>query len=349
MKILKFVPGVLLLLVVGLAGKYLSPVLHDLALAHVPVLAPLTEYVLLCIIIGLLIRNIFGLNTFFKSGIETYEFWLKMGIVFLGGRFLLQKIFVLSSVSLVLVVLEIFIAIGLMLLMGRWFKLSKKLTHLLAVGSSICGVSAIIGAQGAIKAKERDLSFAVAAILAIGAFGVFVYPVVGHWLGMSDQSFGLWAGLSIDNTAEVVAGGSIFSETAGNIAVIAKNSRNAMMAFVILGFAIYWAKTDLQEAKDIVKNKWLFVWQKFPKFVLGFLVFSLLSTVGFFSTDNVASLKSLYEWCFMLTFAGVGLQTDFREMRKVGFRPFIVGATAEIVVAVVTLGMVLAADAMFVL
>ena len=152
--------------------------------------------------------------------------------------------------------------------LGRAFKLKPKLTDLLAVGSSICGVSAIIAAQGAIDADDEDASYAIAAILSLGAISLFIFPLVGHALHLSDTSYGLWAGLGIDNTAEVTAAGALYSDAAAKVAVLAKTARNAMIGFVVLAYAIRWAR---KENTAGVTNKAQFLWQKFPKFVLGFL------------------------------------------------------------------------------
>jgi len=108
----------------------------------------------------------------FLPGIATYEFWLKTGIVLLGARFVLGDILKLGGISLVLVIVEIAVSLALMTLLGKVFRLRPKLTTLLAVGSSICGVSAIIATKGAIDADDEDSSFAIAAILALGACGV---------------------------------------------------------------------------------------------------------------------------------------------------------------------------------
>ena len=98
------------------------------------------------------------------------------------------------------------------------------MTSLLAIGSSICGVSAIIAAKGAIDADDEDVSYAIAAVLALGAFSLFAFPAIGHALGMNDAAFGMWAGLAVDNTAESVAAGALYSEAAGKFAVIAKTT-----------------------------------------------------------------------------------------------------------------------------
>ena len=340
---LRLIPGVLLLAAVGYAGKLLERNVGTYAKAHHWTF-PNIEYVLWAILIGLAISNTVRIPALFKAGIATYEFWLKVGIVLLGARFLLGDVIKLGGLSLALVVIELALAIALMTALGRVFKLSPKLTTLLAVGSAICGVSAIIAAKGAIDADDEDSSLAIAAILALGAIALFTFPFIGHLLGMSNHAYGLWSGLAVDNTAEAVAAGALYSDAAGKIAVLAKTARNAMIGFVVLGYAIYWASKGQAQT---VHNKALFLWQKFPKFVLGFLLISILATAGAFNRDQIASLGNLSRWAFLLTFAGVGLRTNLREMQKQGLRPFIVGAVGEIVIAAVTLSLVLGADRVF--
>jgi uncharacterized integral membrane protein (TIGR00698 family) len=339
-KIIALLPGMALLAIVGMAGKALEKSINTYTKAH-HIVFPNIEYVLWAIIIGLLISNTVGVSAWFKPGVATYEFWLKTGIVLLGARFLLGDVLKLGSVSLFLVLIELALSIAFMTLLGRVFKLNPKLTSLLAVGSSICGVSAIIATKPAIEADDEDASFAIAAILALGALSLFTFPSIGHWLGMSDRMYGLWAGIGVDNTAESVAAGALYSDAAAKIAVLAKTTRNAMIGFVVLGYALYWAA---REGRQAVGNKASFLWQKFPKFVLGFLLISLLASLSVFNKDQVNSLANLSRWAFLLTFAGVGLRTNFKEMKKQGIRPFIVGALGEVVIAGVTLGLVLIAS-----
>jgi uncharacterized integral membrane protein (TIGR00698 family) len=342
-KLLSLVPGIALLAVIGYAGKLTEAALRDYGKAH-HVAMPNLEYVLWAIVFGLVISNTVGVARVFKPGIATYDFWLKAGIVLLGARFLLGDVAKLGGVSLGLVAIELVVAVVVMTVIGKWFNLKPKLISLLAIGSSICGVSAIIAAKGAIEADDDDATFAIAAILALGAFGLFAYPAIGHFLHMSDRAFGLWAGLAVDNTAEAAAAGAIYSDAAGKIAVLTKGTRNATIGFVVLAYAVYWASRG--QARE-VKSKASFLWQKFPKFVLGFLVVSLLATFHAFQPAQVTSIANLSRWAFLLTFAGVGLNTNFREIRKQGLRPFLVGALAELTITAVTLGMVLGAAAVF--
>jgi uncharacterized integral membrane protein (TIGR00698 family) len=342
-KFLRLLPGVALLAVIGFAGKLLEKNINAYAKAnHIPF--PNIEYVLWAILIGLVISNVFGLAEIFRPGVATYEFWLKAGIVLLGSRFLLGDVAKLGGVSLVLVAIEIAGSLAFMTLLGRLFGLKPKLTTLLAVGSAVCGVSAIIATQGAIDADEEDSSFAIAAILALGAISLFTFPLIGHALHLSDHAYGIWAGLAVDNTAEATAAGALYSDAAAKLAVLTKTTRNALIGFVVLAYAIYWASKGQAQT---VTNKATFLWQKFPKFVLGFLLISILATVGFFTKDQGTAIANLSRWAFLLTFAGVGLRTNFREMRKQGLRPFAVGFIGEVAIALFTLVLVIAAANLF--
>jgi uncharacterized integral membrane protein (TIGR00698 family) len=335
-RIIALVPGVLLLAAVGYTGKFIEQFIARYGKAHHVVL-PNIEYVLWAILIGLIISNTIGVPAIFRAGVATYEFWLKAGIVLLGARFLIGDVLKLGGLSLVLVFIEITLSLAFMTVLGRAFKLKPKLITLLAVGSSICGVSAIIATQGAIDADEEDSSYAIAAILALGAISLFTFPVIGHWLHLTDRGYGLWAGLAVDNTAEASAAGTLFSDAAGKVAVLAKTCRNAMIGFVVLGYALYWASKG-QAAK--VENKAAFLWSKFPKFILGFLLISLLASIGFFAKPQITAIGNLSRWAFLLTFAGVGLRTNLRELGKQGVRPFAVGAIGEVAIAALTLGLI---------
>jgi uncharacterized integral membrane protein (TIGR00698 family) len=340
---LGLIPGIALLAVVGYGGKFIEQFIARYGKAHHLIL-PNIEYVLWAILIGILIANTVGVPEIFRRGVATYEFWLKTGIVLLGARFILGDIARLGGISLALVFIEIIGALTFMTYLGRGFKLSPKLVTLLAVGSSVCGVSAIIATQGAIEADEEDSSYAIAAILALGAISLFVFPLVGHALHMSDHAYGVWTGLAVDNTAETAAAGALYSDAAGKIAILTKTCRNALIGFVVLGYAIYWARKG--QATQ-VEHKAAFLWKKFPKFVLGFLIVSGLATIGFFSKPELLTVGNLSRWAFLLTFAGVGLRTSFKDLSKQGIRPFLVGAIGEVVIALITLGLVYGADHTF--
>jgi uncharacterized integral membrane protein (TIGR00698 family) len=324
--LLGILPGVALLFGIGLLGK----LLQQLSFAHI-------EYVLWAIILGLLVSNTVGIAAIFRPGVATYELWLKLGIVLVGARFLLQDLLHIGGLSLGLVAVELVLSLAVMTLLGRIFGLRPKLTSLLAIGSCICGVTAIMAAQGAIEPEEEDTSTAIAAILTLGAIALFTFPAIGHALGLHQQGYGMWAGLAVDNTAESVVTGRLYGEEAGKWAVLAKTARSSFIGFVVLGYAVYWASKG--QARE-VEHKGLFLWQKFPKFILGFLAISVVATAGVFTKGQLNSLSSASQWAFLPAFAGVGLRTNLRDLVGQGWRPIVVGVLGEVFIAILTLGLV---------
>ena len=335
-QLLRLLPGTALLFGVGVAGKALESLGLWLSTAH-HVRFPHVEYVLWAILLGLLIGNTIRLPGIFTAGLATYELWLKLGIVLVGAKFLFGDMLHLGGLSLILVAVELVLSLSVMTMLGRIFGLRPKLTSLLAIGSSICGVTAIMAAQGALETDEEDTSTAIAAILTLGALALFTFPALGHMLHMGQQSYGLWTGLAVDNTAEATVTGALYGEEAGRIAVLAKTARSSFIGFVVLGYAIYWASRG-QAGR--VEHKALFLWQKFPKFILGFVAISVLATAGFFTKGQLASLSNLSKWAFLPAFAGVGLRTKLGDLVHHGWRPILTGVVGEIFIALVTLGLV---------
>jgi len=299
-RLLRLLPGVALLSSIGYAGKLAETLVKDYGKAHHLAL-PNIEYVLWAILIGLVIANTVGWRKIFRPGVATYDFWLKAGIVLLGARFLLGDVLKLGSVSLGLVVIELGVAIAIMTVLGRWFKLKPKLTSLLAVGSSICGVSAIIAAKGAIEADDDDATFAIAAILALGAFGLFAYPAIGHFLHMSDHASGSGPG-SRSTTQPKLPPPAPSTRTAAARWPCSPKPPQRYDRLRVLGVC---RALGLARPGEDGGRKAAFLWQKFPKFVLGFLFISLLATFHAFDKSADCLARELSRWAFLLTFAGV--------------------------------------------
>src|SRR5271168_2805996 len=228
-RVASLIPGILLLAAIGYAAKWIEQSINGYTKAH-HIVFPNIEYVLWAIVIGLVIGNLVKIPEVFRAGVDTYEFWLKTGIVLLGSRFLVGDILKLGGISLLLVFVEIGGALLLMTALGKAFGLRPKLINLLA----------------------------------IGAISLLTFPLIGHAIHLSDHAYGVWAGLAVDNTAEATAAGALFSDSAAKLAVLTKTCRNALIGFVVLAYAIYWASKGQAQA---VGNKAKFLWQKFPKFV----------------------------------------------------------------------------------
>ena len=330
------IPGVILLFGIGVLGELLERICTILrAQLHLPL--PRIEHILWAIILGLVVSNSVGVARIFLPGISTYVLWLKLGIVLVGARFLMQDVLHIGGLSLLLVVIELILSLSMMTLLGRIFRLSPKLTSLLAIGSSICGVTAIMAAQGAIEPEEEETSTAIAAILTLGAIALFTFPMVGHMLHMGQQAYGVWAGLAVDNTAEAAATGALYGDEAGRFAILAKTARSSFIGLVVLGYATYWASRGQAAA---VERKGWFLWHKFPKFILGFFAISVLAATGFFTHSQLSSISNLSRWAFLPAFAGVGLRTNLKALASHGWRPIVVGVLGEAFIALVTLGLV---------
>ncbi len=135
--------------------------------------------------------------------------------------------------------------------------------------------------------------------------GLFTLPPFGHAIGLSDNEFGLWAGLSVDNTAETTATGYLYSEQAGKVAVLVKSTRKALIGFVVLGFGLYWSsRGEADEMAPGMRARAAFVWDKFPKFVLGFLAVSAVATADGLSRGQITNIANVSRWAILLTFAG---------------------------------------------
>lgn len=344
---LRLLPGIALVFALAICCKLFSDWLQSVIVINW--VRSLASSVIVAIVAGMLIGNLVPLAKIFAPGIAAYEFFLKVGIVLMGARFLVTDVARLGGIGLAMVVVEILFSIAFVGLFARWFRLPGKLGSLISVGVGICGVSAIMGASGSIEAKKEETGYAIAVILVFGAAALVAYPLIGRVLAMPDKLFGIWAGLAVDNTAEAVATGAIYSKEALAYTTLTKLCRNALMGFVILGFAVYYARRGMAQQ---VTHKGRFLWEKFPKFVLGFIGLSVLFSVLLalfpekgahaYLVKRVGAMRNLSEWAFQITFVGVGLRTSFRDMVRTGVKPLIVGVAAETAVAGFTLLMVFA-------
>jgi uncharacterized integral membrane protein (TIGR00698 family) len=345
---LGIISGIALLAATGIAALYLSSFFS--AIIKVEWLrAILSANVVVAILVGMLLGNLVlerikGLAEFLAPGLELYDLFLKTGIILLGARIIAGDLLRLGAVGLGMVVIKIVASIFFVIFFARLFGLPERLSLLLAGGIGVCGVTAIVGTSEVTGASREETSYAIATILLFGTGAILFYPLVGRLLGMNHVSFGIWAGLAIENTPQVIAAGAIYDQVTANAAetakiagTVTKMCRNALVGFVILGFALYYARKGLSKG---VEHKGRFLWRKFPKFVLGFILFAVLASLGLFGPPQSIVLRSFAvaeRWAFLFTFAGVGLATRFKDMARISYKPLLVGLLAEVIVASLTL------------
>src|ERR1041385_7690540 len=241
-----------------------------------------SEPVMLAIVLGMVLSNVWALPKTLQPGIKfSVKKLLPLGIVLLGARldfFFMKRV---GLPGLCLSVLETLVALALLPVLVRVLKLPGKLGTLLGVGTAICGGTAIVATAPVIEAEDHDVVVSVATVTLLGLVGMFLLPVIGHALALSANQFGIWAGLAIHQTPQVVAAGFAYTDaagkTAGDTATIVKLARVCLLAPVVFVIGVVYARRKLAQTGTGEKRKINYL-HLFPMFVLGFLAMALLKT-----------------------------------------------------------------------
>jgi len=271
---------------------------------------------------------------------------LRIGITLLGARLTLGQLLATGAAS----ILGIVLVVGVALVLGTWLArrlaVVAPLSALITVGMAICGNSAILALSPILGAKHRDTAYAVSTITIFGLIGVLLLPVVGRLFHMSDPVFGTWAGLAVNDTAQVVATGYAFSPTAGDVATVVKLTRNLAILPVLLGATWLVARSVSGEdgvASGPAPSRMALVSRAVPWFVIGFVVVAGLRSVGLLDVPlpgggTLADLCStLAALLILVALAGVGMATDVRSLSAVGGRPFLLAAVMWVVIGLLGL------------
>ncbi|WP_436348028.1 YeiH family protein [Natronorubrum sp. FCH18a] len=291
------------------------------------------NHLLFAIALGFLAANLVGIPIRLAPGIATHNLWLAAGIVLMGASITVETAFEVGVPVFVLLLAAVGTSlVGVELLARNVFGLPARFGSLLAAGASICGVSAIVGVAGAIRAREEHIAYAAATVLLFDAITIVVYPLIGDLLGLSGRVFGIWAGLSMFSTGPVVAVGFAHSELAGQWATVTKLSRNALIGVVVLGYASHYARHE-GGGRPSLRT----LWDEFPTFVLGFLVLALVASLGVFSPAQQRSIENAYDWLFVLAFVGLGTEIRLADLRTTGVTPAIVVLVAFLATSAITL------------
>jgi uncharacterized integral membrane protein (TIGR00698 family) len=322
------------------------------------------EPVMLAIVLGMVASNSWALPKVLQPGIKfSVKKILPLGIVLLGARLNFLDLVKVGAQGLALSVLETAVALLLLLGLTRLLKLPQKLGVLLGVGTAICGGTAIVATAPVIEAEEKDVVFSVATVTLLGLIAMFTLPILGHVLELSSKAFGVWAGLAIHQTPQVVAAGFAYSPAglpyspeAGQTATIVKLARVCLLAPVVFSIGLLYARRKAKET-GVGERKKINYLHLFPMFVVGFLAMALLKTLGLLpdltvhvtqgalnAGDHHLSLAGLAEQisklCITISMAGVGMETKFAAMKQTGLKPFGASLIAVLVVAGLILALI---------
>ncbi len=275
------------------------------------------EAVIFSLSIGLLIGNTFKLPDWFRSALST-ELFVKIGLVLLGTSVIFSDILKAGSLGLIQALVVVLSVWYFAFWLCKKLKVDDELTMMISSAVSICGVSAAIATAGAIKGDTKKLSYVISLVLITAIPMMIFMPYIANYYGFSQEVTGAWLGGSIDTTGAVVASGTLVGETALKISTIVKLSQNVLLGLAAFVISIYWTYASKSQPTDEVTKPTLgVIWERFPKFVIGFIVASLFfSFILNPSTIIVVkdSLKSIQTLWFVLAFTSIGLETKFSDL-----------------------------------
>jgi len=275
------------------------------------------EVVFWALLIGLLISNTVGVPDWLKTAVKT-EFFIKIGLVLLGAEVLFTTIAKVGAYGMIQSIIVIFAVFYLCYWVAKKMGLDDEFASILGTAVSICGVSAAIAAGGAVKGDQKKVSHTISLVLLCAIPMLIFQPLIAKAVGMAPAVAGAWIGGTIDTTGAVVAAGAIAGEAAMAVAVVVKMAQNVLIGVVAFILAI-WFTFKGQVAGE--KPSAMEIWFRFPKFVVGFIIASIV--FSFFmpeaSAKAVTSVTSgLRGWWFTLAFLCIGLDTQFKELVSMG-------------------------------
>ena len=323
--------------------------------------------IMMAILVGLALGNLVPLPVWVRPGVRfSLKRLLRLGIILLGIRLSLGDVLRLGALGVPLILLCILGASWIAGWLGRRLRLPARLSTLIGVGTSICGATAIVAAGPAIDAKEEELTYAIANITVFGILAMLLYPLLGHVLFADDPTgAGLFLGTSIHETAQVAGSGLIYAELydageALDVATVTKLVRNVLMIVVIPLMAYRYRQGTVPPAVGGGHRSSMLA--LFPLFILGFLAFALIRTVGDATLDEsgaawglwdsaawdglTATIRGWAENFLAMAMAGVGLGTRVAQLRGLGLKPFYVGLAASVSVGAVSLAGIAALTAL---
>jgi uncharacterized integral membrane protein (TIGR00698 family) len=338
----RILPGLLLALVCAVAAR----LIHDALPTNV---GALVGEVVVAVLLGLVIGNVIPLPTALAPGIRfSFHTLLRVAIVILGAQFSFMQVVAIGGKAVVMIVILMTLALVVAHALGRVARVPGRLATLIGVGTAVCGNTAITATAPVIHAEDEEVSFAIATNTLFGTAAVFVYPMLGHLLGMSSAAFGTWAGTAVNDTSQVVATGFAYGDAAGKVATAVKLTRNALMGPVIVVIGLIYARGAHAARGEVRRGLGGRLKQSIPIFVIGFLVVALLNSVGVFAwlgarlhRDLAHYLQLISRFLILVSLSGVGLGTRLSAMRRIGATPFLVGLATAATTAIASYFLIL--------
>jgi len=280
------------------------------------------EFVLWALVLGLFISNVLRIPGFLKEVIRT-EYYIKTGLVILGAGILFGEILQAGAYGIVQALLVVTVVWYVCWWLAKKLRVDDDFAAMLATAVSICGVSAAIAACGAIQGDKKKLSYVTSIVLVCAVPMMVLMPWIVKAFGIPDVVGGAWLGGTLDTSGSVVAAGALISDAAMKTGVIVKFSQNVLIGVAAFLLAVVW--TFRQGAATGERPSAMVIWERFPKFVLGFIIASVV--FSFFLADGTVkavggTLVGLRTVWFAMAFVCIGLETNFKKLATMeGGRP----------------------------
>ncbi len=353
------IPGIALAAAVVVAAVLIADAINSLL-----GLRGLVSFILVAIVLGMLARNTIGLSAVFAPGVTfCLKKLLRLGIILLGIRLSIIEVLEIGVFGIPIVVGAVLTGLVVATIATRRLGLPERLGTLIAIGTAICGATAIVAAAPGIRAKEEEVTYAIANITVFGIAAMLLYPFLGHLIfGGNVIEVGLFLGTSIHETAQVAGAGIIYDQTfnvtaspnAADIAIVSKLVRNLLMVIVIPAITYVYVRRQREQGEELGERTRII--DMMPMFILGFLAMAVFRSIGdagvessgtAFSIwgaeawdDLVHAIRTVAEYCLAMAMAAVGLGTSFNQLKGLGFKPFLVGIAAAVSVGAVSIVLV---------
>jgi uncharacterized integral membrane protein (TIGR00698 family) len=317
-------PGILVALCIALVASYAGSAF------------PLIGGAVFGILIGIIAGTVMTLSPAMAPGLNfTSKKILQWAVMILGSGLGLGQVYATGAASLIIILVTISSALLVAVVAGKVLRVPFNLKSLIGVGTAICGGSAIAAVAPVIEAEDQEISYAISTVFMFNVVAVFIFPPLGHLLGMTQEGFGLFAGTAINDTSSVVAAGYTFGNAAGDYATVVKLTRTLMIIPIALAFVAVMIRRKRAVHQNAGTS--FTIAGIFPWFILGFLVMSAVNTSGILGPHVIAFLKETGKFFIVMALSSIGLKTDLKKMLATGPRPMVLGLIVWVTVALTSI------------
>ncbi|MGN6467932.1 MAG: YeiH family protein [Rhizobiaceae bacterium] len=292
---------------------------------------------ILAILLGILFHNLVGTPAAAKGGVVfSLRRILRLAIILLGLQLTASQVVAVGGTGIAIIVATLAATFLLTKAMGRMLGVERRLAELIAAGTSVCGASAVIATNTVTRGSDEDVAYAVACVTVFGTLSMFLYPTLGTLLRLDMHHYGLWAGSSIHEIAQVVAAAFQHGREAGEFGTIAKLSRVMLLAPLVITLGVVAARGGRRGTDGRLDGK-----APMPWFVLGFIAMIGINSVNVIPAEATHAVTPVTTFLLTMALAAMGLETDIRKLKAKGVRPLALGALSWLFISVFSLALIL--------